>query len=314
MKKILTTLFLIFTFTILQASALNPSKAAVELYNAGIDWWGLGNVEKSIDSFKKAIIIEPKFYEAFYNLAQVQSSSGKLDEAIETYRMALNINPSDVDSIFGIGSTLYKRGYLKESLSYLDRVPGNSEYYTKAQGIVDKILTRQGELEKEAVAKNAAVAAVRSTEPWFTGEVRMPTQHSISDEKGTIDKTPVGKSVTYTGIPNPSGTVADALGNIYIASYSENVVYKIDKDSTRSVFVASDMLGGPIGLAVDGQNNVYVANYTKNNILKVTPSGVATVFLTLKKPYCLYVNTLNGASFLYVTEQENNTTIKFPLF
>ena len=77
MKK-LFLLFVTLFFPLCVHSAELP-KAAVDYYNAGIDYYQTGSIDKSIESFKSAIYLAPDFYEAYYNLGQIQSPFHNLD-------------------------------------------------------------------------------------------------------------------------------------------------------------------------------------------------------------------------------------------
>ena len=71
------------------------------------------------------------------------------------------------------------------------------------------------------------------------------------------------------------------------------------------------MINGPIGLAVDSQDNLYVANYNKNNILKINKSGQIVIFMNrITNPYYLLIKGNN----MYISEQGNNTVIKYRLY
>ena len=77
------------------------------------------------------------------------------------------------------------------------------------------------------------------------------------------------------------------------------------------LFSKSPMLGGPIGLAFDANDNLYVANYDKNNILKINRGGQIFVFMNkIINPYYLMIKGNN----LYITEQGNNTVVKYKLY
>ncbi len=67
--------------------------------------------------------------------------------------------------------------------------------------------------------------------------------------------------VFTTGIEFPIGMAVDTSGNVYIAEYSGNAVYKETLQGSGSYVrstVASGFAIGPVGLAVDGAGNVYV--------------------------------------------------------
>ncbi len=279
MNKLITSvIFLIVSFFVYapKAAAQNIPSATV-YYNQGIDFYNGNEIQNAISAFKKAIEINPKFYEAYYNLAKIQESYKYFNDAITTYEKLIEIMPEDYESMYNLGNLLYKRGYLKKSLTYLDRVPNYSEYYADAQKLTEIVEKRQVEVAQEMKLKENTMK----------------------------------KSSLVETIQAPSGVAVDKNGNVYVASFSQNAVYKITPDNTKSTFVGPNNLSGPVGLAIDADNNIYIANYTKGNIIKAEPDGKVTVLLLIKKPYCLNVD--NAHKKLLITEQEKNTVIKFDL-
>ena len=97
---------------------------------------------------------------------------------------------------------------------------------------------------------------------------------------------------------------------MFIASYSDNAIVKIDKNKNRTNFVKDYLLEGPIGLAIDSYDNIYVANYDANNILKVTKNGDVNVFMDkVSQPYFLYIRD----EILYISEQGNDVVMTYSL-
>lgn len=274
-KLIITLLFIIVSFFAYTPKA--GAESATTYYNQGIDYYRANEIQSSILSFKKAIELDPKFYEAYYNLAQIQESYKYFNDAIATYEKLIEIMPEDYESMYNLGNLLYKRGYLRKSLTYLDRIPNYSEYYDEAQKLTDIVEKRQVEVAEEMKLKENALK----------------------------------KSSLLGTIQAPSGVAVDKNGNVYVASFSQNIVYKITPENTKTTFVGPNNLNGPVGLAVDSNNNIYIANYNKGNIVKAEPDGKTTVLLLVKKPYCLNVDDENKK--LIITEQEKNTIIKFDL-
>jgi tetratricopeptide (TPR) repeat protein len=293
MKKII---FLIFSFLLLcanQVYAASENLDAVNAYNSGIEYYQKGDIEKSVESFKKAISLDGNFYEAIYNLAQILASKGDTAEATKLYEKAIALNSDDFESMYGLGSLYYKKGYLAKAKSQLEKIPPESERYIKAQELLDNIQKKQDEIAQEEARRKAQMQALKDKEALAERtRIQTPPQPQI-----------------FSGIQSPAGVATDSHGNIYIASYSDNTVYKINQTGQKSVFVSPGILSGPVGLAVDKNDNLYVANYNKDNILKVLPFGAPYVFINVKKPYC--VNAFGD--FLYVTEQNTNTLLKFPL-
>ncbi len=381
MKKKLFLLLAIITTTVNLACTAATPERAVELYNQGIDFYQSEQVAKSVAAFTDAIKLAPDFYEAYYNLGQIQASQGKIDDAIKTYTSIYKMRPGDEENISTLAGLLYKRGYLANALTYYKQIPTTSQYYKDAQSSITKIAQRQKELESQLQVTQRTdklAAAQKSIEQKYADQNQVaglansydsqvaalgytttqtknpddllktinpdgsivgtksapvaanlkPLQDSVlTPQGGTLKANPFATSTTpvnaqtaltvtskansvvYEGIQAPSGIAMDKSGNVYVASYNENLVYKINSQNQRSVFVNSNVLGGPIGLTVDNAGNVYVANYAKGDILKVTPGGAPTVFLKVKKPYCLNA----AGNYLFVTEQDTNTVVKYTL-
>ena len=302
MKKRFLSLFFSFfsVLTLVYTPAVNAYtlEDATSLYNMGIDYYSQNQVQKSIEYFKKAISIDPKFYEAYYNLAQIQASYGYLDSAIKSYEKVVQLKPDDYESIYELGRLLYKRGYLNKALSYLDKIPLNEDIYTQVLTLENKIKKRQAEL----------IAIQKQKEQ----QAQVQLQNKIETTTVNVsEQKPQEQTNLIVNLKAPSGVAADSQGNIYAASFSENKIYRISPDGAKSVYVESVNLGGPEGIAIDEFDNLYVANYTKNNILKVTQSGVISEFAKLRKPYCIGIDKVR--KLLIVSEQDTNNVLKFEL-
>ena len=263
---------------------LSPVLAASEddatnFYNKGIDLYEQDRVEDSIINFKRAISIKPDFYEAYYNLARIQEAAGKTQEAMKSYEKLLEIAPDDYESTYQFGEFLYKRGYLSRSLSYLNKIPANSEFKTKANALSSKIKKRQAELAEES---------------------------KIKAEQNL-------KSSTVGNIPAPSGLVIDSKGNMYVASFTESKIIKIAKNANEKVVFADKEKGldGPIGMAIDSYDNLYVANYNKGSVILLDEKGNSKVLMYTKKPYCIHVDETKNK--IYVTEQQNNSVVSYDI-
>jgi sugar lactone lactonase YvrE len=88
----------------------------------------------------------------------------------------------------------------------------------------------------------------------------------------------LGLGTPVVSVSLPFGIAVDTSGNIYIASYGSNAVYKetlLGNGSYVRSTVASGLIFPPIGLAIDSSGNVYVGlNDTgTGNLLKETLQG-----------------------------------------
>lgn len=253
-------------------------------YNQAIDLYKSDKTDESIELFKKAIELNPKFYEAHYNLAQILMSLNKDDEAYKTLGEIIKIKPDDFESVYNIAKLQYKRGYLASSYNYLKTIKKEAPQYESAKLLMQKIEKRQQELNLEAL---------------------------IKEHKNTLDSTGKAKGAEIEEYEAPSGVAVDSRGNIFTASYSQNAIYKISITGQKNIFSKSTLIKGPIGIAIDKNNNIYIANYGANNIIKITPNWSASVYADVQKPYCITYDSIHDR--LYVTEQNTNKVIKFDL-
>ena len=324
------------------ASSVEPTKQAIEFYNQGIDLYQTGNVQKSIELFQSAITECPDFYEAYYNLAQIQYATNRLDDAINTYEKIATLRPEDEENIYYLARSLYKRGYLTRAMSYYRQLTPECVYYDDAKAEMEKLSARQAELRQESLKKAEEYATIQT--PWVKDNVVIqknvtetpkvvekpiePTKktevilednkiikiQSFEDEllKSNVsmgDVNPV-KLATIEGVKAPAGIAVDSAGNAYVASFSDNAIYKINNAMAKTVFATGGNIEGPVGVAVDKFDNIYVANYTKGNIIKISQKGVVQEIATVKNPYFM---TIRGEN-LYVSEQVSNTVLKFKLY
>lgn len=278
MKKSFLLVSFLFLILSLPVFASIEDDATV-LYNKGIDLYEQDKIEQSISAFKKAISINPSFYEAYYNLARIQEAAGKYQDAISSYESLLKIEPYDYESTYQFANLLYKKGYLSKSQTYLAKIPNDSEYKTKAKILSDKITKRQNELAEES---------------------RIKAAQSL-------------KSSIVGSVPAPSGLVIDSKGNMIVASFSQSIIFKISKDGQNKFVYADKTKGidGPIGIAIDSYDNIYVANYNKGNILSIDKEGKTDILMYVKKPYCISLDEKNAK--IYITEQQDNGVIQYDI-
>ena len=56
-----------------------------------------GRFGEAVESYQKAVKLEPSFADAHYNLGNALKQTGDLKKAIESYRAPIAINPNDAE-------------------------------------------------------------------------------------------------------------------------------------------------------------------------------------------------------------------------
>src|SRR5579862_2198231 len=104
---------------------------------------------------------------------------------------------------------------------------------------------------------------------------------------------PNGIPATDANLYNPQGVAVDSSGNVYIASFNQHRIFKVNTAGTLSVDAGSGALGysgdgitggatnadlyHPYAVAVDSSSNVYIADQYNCVVRKVSSGTITTV-------------------------------------
>ncbi len=100
-----------------------------------------------------------------------------------------------------------------------------------------------------------------------------------------------GGGATLAELAGPAGVAVDSSGNLYIATYADNRIRKVDTKNNISTFAGnsgygfagdggpatSAQLSAPRGIAVDSGGNVYLADRWNNRIRKIAGGTLSTI-------------------------------------
>ena len=275
--------FLVLCAMLLCTSAATVYAAVSEggmYYNDGLDYYAKGEYTKAIDSFKEAVAKDPTLVDGYYNLASLFEYLKSYQTAIIAYTKVMELDPNDLESVLKLAELYNRTGSFDKALLYANKIPADSQYAQQAAQLKTIIQTSAEKAEAKKIASATSTAK-------------------------EANKTVINR---FSG---PTGVAMDSKGNLYVASYSDNSIYKVAPNGQTQLYSKSPMINGPIGLAVDSQDNLYVANYNKNNILKINKSGQIVIFMNrITNPYYLLIKGNN----MYISEQGNNTVIKYKLY
>jgi len=79
-----------------------------------------------------------------------------------------------------------------------------------------------------------------------------------------------------SGLSGPAGLAIASSGDIFIASYSQDLIWKISPNGGKpEIFVTG--LATPAGISFDNHGNLLIANRRTNQVLAATPDGKMSV-------------------------------------
>lgn len=284
MKKILITLLLIVSAAGYTFAAETSTQAKLQ-YNQGVDYSRLGEYDKAVTAFKQAIAIDPNYTDAYYNLGSILEFIKQDEAALTVFKQIIVRNPTDYESVYKAAEISARLGKTDAAKQYLSIIPQSSIAYSKAQELARKL--------------NTSLQAIKQEQQKAK---QTPKQQTTQKAAQSND--------IYQNLGSPTGIATDSSGNLYVAGFSDNAVYKIAPDGSRKLYVKDARIKGPIGLATDAQNNLYLANYNADNVLKISSNGQISVLIAgVKKPYCLHIKD----NMLYVSSQGTNAVIRYKL-
>lgn len=274
-------LLLMFLGTINVSYASIATDAKLQ-YNKGIDYYQLGQFEEAASCFKKALELDPNYIDAYYNLGSILEYLKQDEAALAVFKQILLRKPDDYESVYKAAALSKKLGEYDKAKMYLTLIPTDTLIGQRAKQLADSMGTDITTIKQE------------QTQPQ-TYEQANPQNNSDG---------------MYNDISSPTGMATDSNGNLYVAGFSDNTIYKIGPDNKKIVYIKSEKIDGPIGIAIDAEGNMYIANYNKNNVLKVDKNGLITELIeNVPNPYCMHIT----GNLLFISSQGSNSIIRYKL-
>lgn len=155
---------------------------ATSFFNLGCRYAEMGDLNKAIAAYQKALVLNPHHAEVLYSLGNAYKDLGFLSDAISFYQESIKINPWSADAYLNIGIIYGRQGNYKEArkyyqkaidsnpqdakekakayfnLAYLEETSGNKE---KAIGFYQKSITEDPENAESYYNLGNVYAALR---------------------------------------------------------------------------------------------------------------------------------------------------------
>ena len=113
--------------------ALSIKSDYAEAYNnMGVTLQEQKKLVEAIKAFNKAIAIKPDYAVAYYNMGTALKDQGKLEEAIEACKRALAIKPDYAKALYNMGNSLKDQGKLKEAMASYKKTLSLKPDYARA--------------------------------------------------------------------------------------------------------------------------------------------------------------------------------------
>lgn len=98
--------------------AVDESKAALKnifyrtpefaWFNMGWAYYNLGEMEKAVESYSKAVGLKPSYAQAWYNMGLAYDKMNRTKDAVASYNKAVTVFPGYLDAYFNMGMALVK--------------------------------------------------------------------------------------------------------------------------------------------------------------------------------------------------------------
>ncbi len=269
----LTLLLLLGAFLIIGSlTAQAQNYEAAQVYNQGLKLYNQGNTSAALDLFETAIQRDPTYQNAYFNMGTIHFKEKRYSQAETAFHRLVELNPRDDQAKFSLGLVYEHQGKTVEARNILRFITPQDTYYLKAQELLKKLASSSSkEFQAQTARKTNPTSLVQSS----------PSKLSVD----TIAK----------GFFGPTGMAIGEKGNLFVANYSKHVIYKIDGQGAKQVFVQDKGLKGPVGMVYNpALREFYVANYLGNTISRISLDGqISTLASGLKKPYYLMLDTIH---------------------
>ena len=139
-----------------KAIELNPDNPKSHL-NIGNTFKKQNNLNAAIDSYKVALELKPNFPEACNALGIAYQNQGNLEAAIESLNRAILLKPNFPETYYHLGNTYIDQGDLMSAITSLNKAIQLEPGFAEAHNNLGNVLREQGKLDAAISSFNTAL-------------------------------------------------------------------------------------------------------------------------------------------------------------
>jgi len=154
---------------------------AEEFLTQGVTFTNEGEYEKAVASFKRALELDPDFYDARLNLGIAYFKAQSFDLAVQTFQQILDRDPNDSSALIFLGLSLQGQEQFEKSIPYFEKAGRlDPDFHQLALFNIGKAHAQSGNYAKAAENWSAAIKIAPTTEIAEGAQALLKVQ---SDEK-----------------------------------------------------------------------------------------------------------------------------------
>ncbi len=134
-----------------------PERVPVAYYNRGITFEKIGQSDRAIEDYNKAIALKPSYYEAYNNRGLSFQKMGLLDKAIKDLEVAMAMNPSSPEAYNNLGKIYRKTGQFDRAMENYNRAIALNPLYHEAYYNRAIVYEKTGRLDAAIENYNKAI-------------------------------------------------------------------------------------------------------------------------------------------------------------
>jgi tetratricopeptide (TPR) repeat protein len=126
-------------------------------YDLAVAYRGMGEVDKAIAEYEKILKINPEFPEALSNLGGQYFRKGDVKQAVAHFRRAIEVYPNFIQALSNLGAALNKLGHSKQALPPLKKALALDPEFAVAYFNLGNAHFAEGNLDEAEKAFHTAV-------------------------------------------------------------------------------------------------------------------------------------------------------------